>query len=344
MNTQKMVIQRIPYGRMLKSEVAELGNKTVAIAQSHNAELLLIEPLVDELEALMPEINTMSFRYGVDPEILKVKTLKSKLMLTISSLKLEVKLLEKSGIDEDLHLINSFINGNLLNLHAAKNEKVLSQRINGFLHAIEAEEALAQAVEAKSLMKNVDSIKIAFRDYKIALAKRVRLLAVRPKFDTSLIVSKILEALENLYKTIDVFHMTNPDFDYTGLIDELNQQARMYSRSISIRLANNRRKLEAKKNEAETDAGSNGSDGSIEEEAPQATSHRGSSSSGSSQTYFLASSEEDSSAMNQPSAPASTNGSGSEKNNAESLDQKKTVAETGILSQQPSVSSSNDNA
>ena len=51
--------------------------------------------------------------------------------------------------------------------------------------------------------------------------------------------------------------------------------------------------------------------------------------------------------VEEPKAPAPTNGSGSEKNNGESLDQKKTIAETGNLSQQSlssSSKSSNDNA
>lgn len=263
-----MVIQRIPYGRMLKSEVSQLAKKTINIAQSHNPELLLLEPLVDELEALMPQINTMSFSYGIDPEIKKIKTLKSKLMLTISALKLEVKLHEKDGIDGELTLIRSFINGNLRNLHRAKNDKALGERINGFLHAIETDEALAEAVEAKSLMKNVDAIKLALREYRAALAHRVSLLAERPKYDTQLIVSKVVEVLDNLFKTVEVFQMHNTELDYTALIHELNQQAYMFRRSINIRLANNLRRLEAKK-EGATDIDVEGSDTPIEGEAPE---------------------------------------------------------------------------
>lgn len=275
MNTQKMVILRIPYGRMLKSEVAELGNKTVAIAKSHDSELLLIDPLVSELEALMPEIDSMSFKYGVDPEILKVKTLKSKLMLTISALKLDVKLLEKSGIDDELHLIGSFIDGNLLKLHGSKNDRVLTQRVNGFLHAVESDEALGAAIVGKDLMDNIDAISMALKGYQAALTKRVRLLSERPKVDTKLIIDKIINALENFYKTVEVFHMTNAELDYTALIEELNQLLYMYRKSINMRIAYNKRKAEAKKN-AESDVDGDSSDGSdapIEGDAPETTNY-----------------------------------------------------------------------
>ncbi len=278
MKTQNLKISRIPFSNMLKSEVSELAKKTIGIVQNHDPELLLLENILDKLEDLMPDVEKMSFSYGIDPKRQKIQTKRSLLMLTISGLKLEAKKLEKLGIDDDLQLIMSFINGNLRSLYKTKNDKELSQRVNGFLHAVESDQPLAEAMEAKGLMKHLDDIKIIFREYKIVLAKRVSLLAERPKYDTQLVINNIAEALENLLKTIEVFQMSNPLLDYTELIDELNQQARMYRRSINLRLANNRRRLEAKK-EGETDIegdadGSDGGDAPIEEDAPETTSHR----------------------------------------------------------------------
>ena len=289
MNTQRLEIQRIPYTQMLKSEVSQLAQKTIHIVQSHTPKELLIEPLLEKLEALMPDVETMSFNYGIDPERLKIKNLKSTLMLTISALKLEVRILEKLGIDDDLHLINSFIDGNLRGLSKVKNDKVLTERINGFLHALETEEALSEAIEEKALMAKVDAIKLALRAFKSALAKRVTLLAERPKYNTAHIVSNVVVALEDLFKTIDVFHMTNTELDYTALIEELNQQARMYRRSINIRLANNLRKAEAKK-KGETDIEGVEDETPTDEQTPETSNYSAYS---SSEPCYLTNDEED---------------------------------------------------
>lgn len=293
METQNLEISRIPFSNMLKSEASELAKKTIGIVQNHNPELLLLENILGKLEDLMPDVEKMSYNYGIDPKRQKIETKKSLLMLTISGLKLEAKKLEKKGMDDDLILIKSFIDANLRSLYKTKNDKELTQKVNGFLHIIESDETLATAMETKSLMKPLDEIKLAFRDLKLTMAQRVSLLAERPKYNTPLIVSNIADALENLFKTIEVFQMSNPELDYTALIEELNQQARMYRRSINIRLANNKRRLEAKK-EGETDIDADtDSDAPIEEDVPEPVNHRTYRSSGSSNTYFMTDSEEE---------------------------------------------------
>lgn len=281
MNAQKLVVKRIPYGRLLKSEVSELAKKTIGIVENHNPETLLLEAMLNKLSALLPQIGIMSFSYGIDPKIQKVQIEKSKLMLNISKLKLEVRLLEKSGIDDELTLVKTFINGNLRNLHTSKNDKVLTQKVQGFIEALETEEKLVDAIESKGLIVLTDGIKLALREYQAVLAQRVTLLAERPKYNTPLIVSSVVEALENLLITIEAYHMNNTELDYTALIEELNQQAYMFRRSISIRLANNRRRAEAKKNgetdidgDIDGDTNSDGSDIPIEDNAPETTSHR----------------------------------------------------------------------
>ena len=275
MKTQNLEIARIPFSSILKAEAAQLAKKTIGIVQNHDPETLLLESILGQLTALGPQIDIMSINYGVDPAIEKIENLKSKLMLTISKLKIEVKLLAKDGTDDELKTISNLVDSNLRKLYEARNEKVLTEKVNGFLTALENDEKFAEAIENKNLMSFIDGIKLVLREYKIALANRVTSLAERPKYDTELIVANVAKALDNVLKTIEVFHMTKPELDYTALIEELNQLARMYRRSINIRLANNRRKLERKKAEEDVNSdGSNDSDAPIEEDAPITTSYR----------------------------------------------------------------------
>ena len=102
-------IRRPALSRFLKAEVAEFASSTINIVQSKDPESLLIAPLFDSLDALSPEIELLSLRYGVDPKRMKVETLKQKLMLTISTLKLQVRLISKTSNDEGIYVISSFM-------------------------------------------------------------------------------------------------------------------------------------------------------------------------------------------------------------------------------------------
>ena len=80
----KIEITRLPYTRMLKSEVAELALSTIEIIEGGNPELLQIKPLFDLLVAKKPAIKKLSILYGVDAMRLKIKKLQEKMNLKAS--------------------------------------------------------------------------------------------------------------------------------------------------------------------------------------------------------------------------------------------------------------------
>ena len=244
---------------MLKSEVADYVEKTIAIVENHDLESPLITPMFEKVRAKEADIKLLRLCYGIDTERLRGNKVMSKMMLVFSAFKIKVKLISKSNPELDMHPIQNAINKHLSLLHKTKNDKQLSQKVAGFFDLLNDNEELATALNDFDLTGEVDSMKAIFTQMERATKKRVALLSQRPKVSTRAIVNGMKEAVDNLFKGIEVAHMvgTLPNGEEPGepievapLIDELNQLSDMYSRSISIRVANNKRK---NKVEDETD-------------------------------------------------------------------------------------------
>lgn len=243
-------IKRLPYSKMLKSEMADYVEKTIDIVGNHDIESELIAPMVAQLDSKKPDIKLLRLSYGIDTERLRVSKLKSELMLVISAFKIQVRLLSKSEPELDMHQIQNAINKHLRYLNKCKNDKQLSQKIAGFFDLLDADEALETALSEFELTREVNEMRNVFSTMEEASRKRVTLLSQRPIISTRDIVRGMKEAVDNLFKGIEVGNMIgtlsddpeNDPVDFAPLIEELNQLSEMYYRSISIRDANNKRK------------------------------------------------------------------------------------------------------
>ena len=243
-------IKRLPYSKMLKSEMADYVEKTIDIVESHDIESELITPMFDLLSAKEPDIRLLRLSYGIDTERLRVSKLKSELMLVISAFKIQVRLLSKSEPELEIHQIQNAINKHLRYLNKCRNDKHLSQKIAGFFDLLDSDRDLETALADFDLTREVNNMRLVFSQMEDASKRRVTLLSQRPIVSTRDIVKGMKEAVDNLFKGIEVANMVgtlsdDPEddpIDFVPLIEELNQLSEMYSRSISIRDANNKRK------------------------------------------------------------------------------------------------------
>ena len=93
-------IQQRAFSKLLKAKVAEFANSIRAIIRNQAPESLLIASLTSYPEALNPTTELLYSRFKIDPQQSKTETLKSKLMLTASTLKLSMCLLSKRLVDD----------------------------------------------------------------------------------------------------------------------------------------------------------------------------------------------------------------------------------------------------
>lgn len=262
-NTNSILkIKRLPSTRMLKSEMADYIEKAIGIFEKYEPESELIAPVFELLKGKEPDIKLLRLSYGIDTERLRVSKLMGDMMLKISTLKLKVRILSKSQLALDIHLVENAINSHLRYLDKCRNDKQLNQKVAGFLDLISENAELGELIDEHDLGGDVENIKVAHVIMNAATKKRVKMLSQRPAVPTKDIVKGMAQAIDNLFKGIEVGHLLSTladgeeegeQTDFVPLIDELNQLSEMYNRSISIRDANNKRK--ALKNE-----GDNGED------------------------------------------------------------------------------------
>jgi hypothetical protein len=254
-------IKRLPFSRLLKSEMADYAEKTMDVFEKHDTNSEIINPVFDLLRAKTSHIHLLRLSYGIDTQRLKLNKLKGEMMLKISALKLKVRIISKSHMALDIHLVENAINSHLRYLNKVKNDKQLNQKVAGFLDLVRENGELSEFLNEHDLDADVQDINMAYSSVKEASEKRVEMLSQRPTVATKEIVKGMAQAIDNLFKGIEVGHLlsTLADGDTEGdqpnfvpLIDELNQLSNMYNRSISIRDANNKRKAQAgKENEGE---------------------------------------------------------------------------------------------
>ena len=267
-------IKRLPYSRLLKSEMADYVEKTIEIVESHEIESELINPMFVQLGAKGPDIKLLRLSYGIDTQRLRVSKLKAKMMLIISGLKLKVRLLSKSNPELDMHVIENAINTHLRHLDKCKNDKALSQKIAGFFDVANSDPDLQTALDDFELIGQVDAMTSIYNEVEEATKKRVRLLSQRPIVSTKELVDGMSKAVDNLFQSIEVANMLSivtevPEggvkLDLEPLIDELSQLSEMYARSISIREANNKRKANKGKEGEEGEGEGEGEEGGEED-------------------------------------------------------------------------------
>ena len=238
----KLEIKRVPYSKLTKWEASQFSKKVIGIVEKHDPELMEIKQLHDNLVAQMPQIEVLDVRYGVDPVRLDLKSLKENLMLKSSAIKLQVRMLGKTNDKRDLHVIQSSLDSYLLYLSESKNDEEVEQKIKGFIQHVKTDEELKAAMIEYNLMPFVEELELALTDVTSLSVKRVSLLSQRPKASTHEVTSLIVDALDNLFKDIEVAPLRNPELDYAPLINELNVLCKQLRTKISIREANNRRK------------------------------------------------------------------------------------------------------
>ena len=289
-NAMNPAIRRVPYSKLLKREMADYAERTISIVNEYNDEGSLITPVFNQLLGKESYIEILRLDFGIDTERMTIYDLKSKLMLNISAFKLKVHLLSKDKKESEMHVLNNAINSHLRYLDKMKNDKELTQKVAGFFDLMENNEELIALVTELNLLEAVMVMSAALDSFVGSVEKRISLLAKRPNIKTQTINKGLSTSIDNLLKAVEVSYLlslsedgeVDPEaadtVDYEALMGELNELNKSYSRSINIRMHNNKRKAELKKlgmeaeegadDVLEDDGANDGADDGIDMNAP----------------------------------------------------------------------------
>lgn len=253
---KKMEIKRIPFSKLLKQETPELADQVIAIVDSHNPEELKIKEVYDLLVAKQPLIKNLRTGFGAHPITLQLKPMREEMMLHISYIKLQLRLVTNQWSKEhekDWTVVKTAIDYHLLNLRSSKNESVLIGRITGFFDEMSTNEELADALDTLDFTPLLEKLQSAHATIQQHLSKRSISISQRPNEKHAEVADTVVEAIKDLFKQIEVAQLKNPDLDYAPLFNELNVLATKFRNQVSLRLAHNRRKAEEQKENEATD-------------------------------------------------------------------------------------------
>lgn len=338
---EEQKIKRLPYSRMLKSEVSEYALQTLSIVSAHSPAALLENPVYKQFMAQAPQIEMLRLNYGVDTMRYEVSNLKAELMLAISAFKLSVRQVKWANPGANLRQVENAINSNLRYLNQCRNDKELHHKVASFFKLIGTDAEVARAIAELNLTDKLNAMEEKQTAFNDAWLTRVSLLAKRHNVSTPQVIRSVTRAIDDLLNVIDAAHLVNTlseetteaADDYTALVNELNKLSQMFYRSINVRYNINKRKAEKdKENSLDSDEPMVDADASGEEDTStevEATTMNGNGA-GDTVTVFNAPFVEK---MDSPSGQSSTIGSGN--GSLKRIDKEKAVDSRWGSSQQP---------
>ena len=261
-NKEEQKIKRLPYSRMLKSEVSEYALQTLSIVSAHSPAALLENPVYKQFMAQAPQIEMLRLNYGVDTMRYEVSNLKAELMLAISAFKLSVRQVKWANPGVNLSRVENAINSNLRYLNQCRNDKELHHKVAGFFKLIGTDAEVGRAISELNLTDQLNAMEEKQTAFNEAWLTRVSLLAKRHNVSTLQIIRSVTWAIDNLLIVIDAAHLVNTlsegtaegdteaADDYTALVNELNKLSQMFYRSINVRYNINKRKAEKDKEDS----------------------------------------------------------------------------------------------
>lgn len=250
--TTSLKIRRLPYSRLLKTETADYSEQVIAIIEEHKPKSAFINQLFGLLQKKKADIHLLRLNYGVDTERLKAKQQKGTMLLKISMLKLKTKMLDDFVLEQEFLILNNAIKSFLCNLHKCKNDKVLNQKVAGFLDRVANNDKLAKAIDKYGLNSEFDEVSDAHKLFNSIVKRRIKLLSERPKVSSRAISKDLLQRMDNLFQGIELAYVISKETsvgedmdsaeDLALLINRLDQLSEMYYKSAKLREQNNKRK------------------------------------------------------------------------------------------------------
>lgn len=250
--TNSLKIRRLPYSRLLKTETADYSEQVIAIIEEHKPKSAFINQLFGLLQKKKADIHLLRLNYGVDTERLKAKHQKGTMLLKISMLKLKSKMLADFVLEQEFLILNNAIKSFLCNLHKCKNDKVLNQKVAGFLDRVANNDKLAQAIGKYGLNGEFDEVSDAHKLFNSIVKRRIKLLSERPKVSSRAISKDLLQRMDNLFQGVELAYVISKETsvgegvdsaeDLALLINRLDQLSEMYYKSAKLRELNNKRK------------------------------------------------------------------------------------------------------
>ena len=251
----KKKITKIVFSRLRKLEVRNLGKRVIEIVEDYDPEALEIKEIYDLLVEKTPQIEFLDIPYGKHPISSDLKVLRRKRKAIAQGLVDQIKSIENGkmiGTDKDLNVVKPFVLDYLKGFWS-KGEVEIVENVNLFFQHIKLDPELSTAFSTLELNNQVSSLQSVTSDIEMQYNARRKNLSTRPKNPTPGIVADLKQAIEDLFKQIDIAQIKNQEIDYKPLIDELNKEIAYHEARLNARASYNKKKAEEALNNKDTE-------------------------------------------------------------------------------------------
>ena len=303
-----MEIKIIPFTDLLKQELPEFVENVIAVVEKHKPVDLKIKEIFDLLVAQRPNCNFLTQPYGAHPLTAQLSPLRKKRLIYAQRIVYNMGTVMKENegkLTNAMFNTNIEINRYLHRLDLCKNEVKVVKLLRGFFVEFDSNAIMQEAFEEFALMRDCDSLRSAHNGVNELLLERGGSISGRPSKTRKELSDPIVVVVKDFFMQVRVASVKNTELDYVPLISECNKVISYYRNLINLRKLTNKRK--AKELE-------------LEESNNESTNP-----------------ENETTLMMKSLNVETMLGNGFEKRFDEQLDQKKTVASSGKLTQLPSV-------
>ncbi len=246
-------INKIGFSRLRKVDVKTLASRVINIVEGYDPETLKIKEIYDLLVEHEPQIESLDIGYGPHPISPKLNAMRRRRGAIGQGLVDQMKYIEygkMTGVDDNLVIAKSLVMRYLQGIWH-KDDNFILDRVNLFFHHLNKNEDLATAFSSLDLMNHLDNLKSVAYAVERQYNTRRQSVSARPKNPTPGIVFNLKEALEDMFKQIELAQVKNQELDYTLLINDLNLEIATFKAMLKARKSYNKKKAEEKLNDNE---------------------------------------------------------------------------------------------
>lgn len=248
-----MEINTIPFSKLYKLELSNLGKNMIEIIERHDPETLLIEEVFDLLRAEKPNIDALKARYGPHPITAELKNVRKQMYMYAAAICYKMNFIVRDDSvekNEDVRIAKNAIDSYLPRLSSSKNQLLASEKIDKLNMEIEKNPTLELAFDRLGFTNQLDELMSKNSTFKELYKQRLKSISERPKVKTLVLKKSIINAMKDMLLQIKVAELKNTTLDYLPLINELNDLLQVYRNQINMRDGYNKRKAEEKNGES----------------------------------------------------------------------------------------------
>ena len=206
-----------------KIEFGQFCTRSVGIVESYKPDDLKISTAFNEAKAALLQVDGLKILSYKLPLTKEQKALSVKLDKAISVLLryTVVKRKKSEAANEEansLHeLIESYLRG-----YSQKNLYQKTGIVKKMLTVIQADTVMVQTADSEELTPVIEKISEVYNELDALYKRRNKVIANREKMRTDKIKRSLYFILRELFTSIEMAKLANPDLQYDALINELN--------------------------------------------------------------------------------------------------------------------------